>query len=86
MKINWKIRFKNPQFWVQVAVSVLAPIMAYFGLTGAEFTTWAFAGQTLLNAISNPYVCVLVLVSVFNAIQDPTSRGLSDSMKTLLHR
>ena len=32
MKINWKVRMKNPVFWAQVAVAVVGPILAYLGL------------------------------------------------------
>lgn len=32
MKINWKVRVKNPVFWVQVAVAIILPILAQLGL------------------------------------------------------
>lgn len=37
----------------------------------------------LLGAISNPYVLGLVVVSVWNAINDPTTNGISDSARAL---
>lgn len=83
MKINWTVRFNNPHWWMQIALAVITPILAYFGLTGADMTTWAKVFETLLAAISNPYVCVLVLTSVWNAVQDPTTAGLSDSARAL---
>ena len=27
MKINWKVRVKNPVFWVEIAVAVIIPIL-----------------------------------------------------------
>ncbi|MEG2833848.1 MAG: phage holin, partial [Ruthenibacterium sp.] len=60
-------------------------ILAYFGLTGADMTSWATLGQTLLSAIANPYVCVLVAMSAWNAIQDPTTKGLKDSKRALTY-
>ena len=83
MKINWKVRIKNPVFWVQVAVAVILPILAYFGLSWEDMTTWGTIGRVLLDAVKNPVVIVSVAVSVFNTITDPTTRGLSDSARAL---
>lgn len=77
--INWKVRFKNPLFWVQVILAVLMPVLAYMGLTVEDLTTWVVLGETLLEAVKNPYVLSLVVVSVWNAINDPTTTGVTDS-------
>ena len=83
MSINWKVRVKNPVFWVQVAVAIVLPILAYFGLSWEDMTTWGAIGRVLLDAVKNPVVLVAVVVSVFNAINDPTTKGLSDSTQAL---
>lgn len=83
MKINWKVRFKNPMFYAQLVLSVLTPILTYLGLTATDLTTWAKLGDVLLQAISNPYVLSLVLVSVYNALVDPTTKGFGDSVQAL---
>lgn len=85
MKINWTVRLKNPVWWAQIALAIVTPILAYFGLTGADLTTWAVVMDTLLKAVSNPYVCFLVVVSVWNAIQDPTTHGLNDSSRAMTY-
>ena len=85
MKINWKVRFRNPYFWVQIGVTILTTIFAYLGLSVEDLTTWGKVGQVLLEAVSNPYILGVVVVSVFNAIQDPTTKGLSDSEKALTY-
>jgi phi LC3 family holin len=79
MKINWKVRFKNPVFWVSIAVSVMLPILTYMGMKWEDMTTWAALGNTLIEAVKNPVIVVAVLGSVWNAINDPTTAGLSDS-------
>lgn len=84
-KINWKVRAKNPYFWIQIAISIITPIIGYAGITGAEITTWAKLGDLIVMAISNPYCLVLVAVSVWNAINDPTTKGLSDSERALTY-
>lgn len=83
MKINWKVRFKNPLFIAQLVMSVLVPIVGYAGITLADLTSWGALGTLLLNAISNPYVIGLVIISVYNAIIDPTTKGQKDSTKIL---
>ncbi|MBQ7140002.1 MAG: phage holin [Bacilli bacterium] len=85
MKINWLVRIKNPLFWVQIGIAILMPILAYLGLSVEDLTTWGKVGQVLLEAVANPYVLGLVIVSVFNAIQDPTTKGLSDSVNALTY-
>ena len=85
MKINWKVRFKNPVFIAQLLLAILTPILAYAGLTVQDMTTWQAIGNLLLGAISNPYVIGLVVISVFNALNDPTTTGITDSAKALTY-
>lgn len=83
MKINWKVRFKNPQFIMQIVLAVGMPILAYFGLTAQDLTTWSGLFEIALDALKNPYVLGMVAVSVYNSILDPTVEGLSDSKLAL---
>ena len=73
--MNWKVRLRNPVFWVQIVVSAFAAVLAYAGLTAADLTTCAL----LCNAVRNPYCLFLVLSSVWNAVNDPTTKGVADS-------
>jgi phi LC3 family holin len=72
-------------FYAQLILSVLTPILTYMGLTATDITTWAMLGDILLQAISNPYVLSLVLVSVYNALVDPTTKGFGDSENALTY-
>lgn len=83
MNINWKVRLRNPSFWVSVAIAVITPILAYMGLTAQDITTWEALGNVLLQAVSNPYILLMVAASVYNAVVDPTSTGVSDSARAL---
>lgn len=74
--VNFKVRFKNPVFIAQFILAILTPVLAYAGLTAADLTTWKTLGDLILGAISNPYVLSLVVVSVWNAVNDPTTPGL----------
>ncbi|CDQ39564.1 phage holin family protein [Virgibacillus salexigens] len=80
--INWKVRFSNPVFLAQLVLSVLAPITLYFGITYEELNTWGKLGQVLFDAVRNPYVLSGVAVSVYNAVNDPTTAGvIKDSIR-----
>ena len=81
--MNIKVRVKNPVFWVQILLSILTPILAYAGLTAQDLTTWAKLGEVLIMALSNPYVLGLVIVSVWNALNDPTTKGITDSKRAM---
>jgi phi LC3 family holin len=85
MKINWKVRVNNPLWWVQIALAIITPILAYAGISASDVTTWAALGNLLLGAVSNPYVLATVAVSVWNACNDPTVGGLSDSKQALTY-
>lgn len=85
MKINWKVRFKNPVFIIQLLLSILTPILGYMGITVSDLTSWAVLGDALLGAISNPYVLGLVMVSLWNALNDPTTSGVTDSARALTY-
>lgn len=85
MKINWTVRLKNPSFWVSVAISVIMPILTYMGITAQDITTWAALGNVLLQAVSNPYILLMVAASVYNAVVDPTTTGVTDSANALTY-
>lgn len=87
-KINWKVRFnkENILFITQVIISVVIPILTYFGLQASDLTTWSKVWESFVQAISNPYVVVMALVSLFNAITDPTTRGIGDSTTALTYK
>lgn len=77
--INWKVRFKNPVWWAQVVLAIFTPILAYAGLTAQDMNTWGAVIDLLSEAVTNPYVLGLVVVSVWNAVNDPTTKGVTDS-------
>lgn len=85
MKINWKVRLRNPVFIGQILASLIIPILAYFGLRWEDMTSWAALWNLLTDAVQNPVVIVSVIVSVWNAINDPTTAGLSDSNRALTY-
>lgn len=83
MKINWKIRFKNPVFIAQIVAAVFLPILTYAGLTAQDITTWSKLQDLIVMAIMNPYVLMLVVLNVWSAINDPTTKGVNDSARAM---
>ena len=83
--INWKVRFKNPVFIAQFILAILTPILAYAGLTLQDLTSWGALGNILLGALKNPYVLGLIGVSLWNALNDPTTAGVSDSSQAMTY-
>ena len=83
MKINMKVRWNNPIWVLRFIVAVLAPVFAYMGISYQDLTTWQAVLDVITQAISNPYIFGLVIVSVINILQDPTTAGLGDSEQAL---
>ena len=83
--INWKIRLKNPVWWVEILAAVLLPMLAAVGLQWNDITNWEMLGTVLKTAVENPATVAAVLVSVWNAVTDPTTAGLGDSRRALTY-
>jgi phi LC3 family holin len=83
MRINWKIRFKNPVFWAHLMAALFVPVTAHFGVNLDQIATWGELGGLLLEAVSNPSVAFAMGVSMWNLVVDPTTRGEGDSARAL---
>jgi phi LC3 family holin len=83
MKINWKVRLRNPVFWAEVAAAAVLPILAQLGLSWEDMDTWAALWEALTAAVKSPVILTAVAVSIWNAVNDPTTKGLSDSARAL---
>ena len=81
--MNFKVRANNIAFWANVVMAVVAPVLAYFGLTLADLTTWAKVWEVTVQAVSNPYVLILAGVGIWNALIDPTTVGWGDSERAM---
>ena len=67
------VQIKNPQWRFSVILAVVVLIVAYYGITGSDITSWVIFFFTLNTAVLNPYVVFSVLVSVWNAVIDPAT-------------
>ena len=77
--INWKVRSKHPQFWISIVLSVLVPPFVYAGIEFSQVTSWPQFFGVLGSGFANPYVVLMIIVSLYNSISDKTTKGFSDS-------
>lgn len=85
MKINWKVRFKNPVWWAQLAIAIVMPLILGMGYAWEDMTSWVTLGETLWAAVQNPVVFVAMLTSAWGVITDPTTAGLGDSEQAMTY-
>lgn len=83
--INWLVRIKNPVFWVQVLVALFVPMLTSLGLSWEQMTTWGALWQVIVRSVANPVTVAAMLLSVWNAVNDPTTAGLKDSTQALTY-
>ena len=83
--MNLKVRFRNPVFIFQLVLSFFTPILTYAGLTFQDITTWERLWILLVSAFQNPYVLAMITVSVWGALNDPTTAGIGDSARAMTY-
>jgi len=82
-KINWLVRIKNPVWLLQIFIAATSPVLAYYGISVQQLTSWDKFGVLCVEAVKNPYVLGLIIANVFNTVTDPTTKGISDSTQAL---
>lgn len=85
MKINWKVRLKNPYFYITLLVVVASQIGVNLGINMDDVTTWQMVGDIIMKTVSNPSMLVSVAVALFAFLVDPTTVGLGDSKQALTY-
>lgn len=79
MKINWKVRLKNPYFWI----GLFGVIMATLGVKPEDFTSWSLVIEEFKNVAGNPFLLISVILAVVGVVADPTTKGICDSRQAL---
>lgn len=85
LMINWKVRFRNPMFIAQILIAIFLPMLTYFGFNWSDMTTWSNIINLVIDSFKNPVVLVAIATSLFNAINDPTTEGFSDSARAITY-
>ena len=84
--INWKVRVQSPQFWIGILGVIASPVLAYYGLSYADMTTWESIGNVLAQFFTNPFLIgtvVMAVLSFIGVLSDPTTKGIKDSEQAM---
>lgn len=86
MKINWKVRFKNPYFYLALVLAVVAPVGVSFGINFDDLTSWPIVWDIANKALLTPHLVITVFISVVAFLIDPTTKGLKDSPQAMKYK
>lgn len=78
--INWKVRLKNPTFWLAIVPASLLLVQLVLDLFGVKMD-FTELGEKLKNII-NAIFAILTLIGI---TADPTTEGLGDSKRALAY-
>ena len=78
MKINWKVRLNNRQFWKAIIPAVALAIQAILAIFGVTLNLETLVGK--LIAVVDAVFAVLVILGI---VVDPTTAGIGDSDRAM---
>ena len=81
MKMNLKVRIKNPYFWV----GVIGVILTAMGINPEMLTSWSAVWEAIVNLVQNPFMIGSVIIALLGIFVDPTTAGIGDSSQALTY-
>lgn len=81
MKINMKVRVKNPYFWI----GLLGVVLAAMGISPEMLTSWGAVIDAIKELVMNPFMLGSVIAAVIGVLNDPTTAGIKDSSQAMLY-
>ena len=81
MKINWKVRIKNKNFWITAIPAALLLIQAILAVFGVTIDAGEI-GNKLLVVVD----AVFALLVGLGVLIDPTTAGISDSDQAMTYQ
>lgn len=88
MNINWKVRLKNPMWWISLLSVIFMPVFSYMGITGEMLASWESVLEMFKTFVSTPYLigaAVLAVMQFLGINTDPTTKGLTDSERAMTY-
>ena len=79
MNFNFKVRAKNPLFWIANVVAVLVYIGGYLGIKGTDVTSWDKLFSIVGDVVANPYLIVMIVVTFVTTAISYTDKGIRDT-------
>ena len=80
MKINWRVRIKNKNFWLTVIPAFLLLVQVVAAVFGYSLDLGNLGNKLL--AVVNAAFGVLAILGI---VTDPTTKGVSDSEQVLTY-
>lgn len=78
MRLNWKVRLKNKQFWTSVIPALALVVQAIASVFGYTLDFSTLTGKIL--AVVDAVFALLVILGI---VVDPTTVGVSDSNRAM---
>lgn len=80
MKINWKVRLKNKNFWISFVPACLLLVQTVLAAFGVTIDAGAI-GNIILGIVDAAFVVLTIL----GVVTDPTTAGISDSDQAMTY-
>lgn len=78
MKLNLKVRIKNPVFWLTIIPAVIAFIYSIIGIFGI---VPSISEDVVVNALT----AIVTALTTLGVLVDPTTSGVSDSERAMTY-
>ena len=79
--MNWKVRMRNPWFWVGIVSAVVSALRVDVN----ALTSWGAVWSCLAGIIENTLQLGTLCLTVLSVFIDPTTAGLGDSARALTY-
>lgn len=80
MKINWKVRLNNKNFWITAISALFLLVQAVVKCFGVTLDLGEI-GNNILSVVNAAFV----LLSILGIVNDPTTAGIGDSTQALTY-
>ena len=78
MKLNLKVRMKNPIFWLTIIPAVIAFVYSIIGVFGI---VPSISEDVVVNALT----AIVTALTTLGVLVDPTTSGVSDSERAMTY-
>jgi phi LC3 family holin len=76
MKINWKVRLRQPAFWIATIPVVISFVYSVLALAGV-------VPSITEESVQNLFIMAVSLLAQLGIVVDPTTKGVSDSDRAM---
>ena len=76
MKINWKVRLRQPAFWIATILVVISFVYSVLALAGV-------VPSITEESIQNVFITIVAMLAQLGIVVDPTTKGISDSDRAM---